>query len=214
VQRFIRPCAALMVVALVSCKRGPKTSDSGPVDQRPFSAFATQQIIVTPTAHVRAGDSLGWVQGMGGTRQVARQMDSSLATVLNNRGLASKWVLPAALQRSFERNRSYAADPYQLGIQPLRVSSFVSGSKYGEPLSSQLRTMIALESEARFVLVPVELRFEKEDTRMRAVLRLVFLDPRLAEAKWVGEVKGALVADPALALAIVANLVADLFVAP
>jgi hypothetical protein len=213
VQRYIRLSAALLVVALVSCRRGAQ-SGSPPMDQRPFSAFATQTIIVTPTAHVRAGDALGWVERLGGPRRVARHLDSSLKVTLDNRGLASKWVLPAALQRSFERNRSYATDPYQLGIEPLRVSAFETGSKYGEPLSSQLRTMIALEAEARFVLLPVELRFEKQDTKMRGVLRLAFLDPRVAEAKWVGEVKGVYADDPARALASIAELIADLFVAP
>ena len=145
---------------------------------------------------------------------MGRLMDSSLAQVLDNRGLASKWVLPAALQRAFERNRAYATDPYQLGVEPLRQLSFVTGSKFGEPLSTQLRTMIALESDARFVLIPLELRFESEGTRMRGVMRLVFLDPRVAEAKWVGEVKGVPADNAALALAVVANLVADLFVAP
>ena len=217
-QRVIRlwlsPCAVLLLVTLASCHRGGKTTGSAPVDQRPFAAFATQRIVVTPTAHVRAGDSLGWVQGMGGPRSVARQLDSSIAVSLDGRGLAARWVMPAALVRSFERNRAYATDPYLLGIEPLRLSSFVNASRYGEPLSSQLRTMIALEADARFVLLPVDLRFEKDGARMRGVLRLVFLDPRTAEAKWVGEVKGELAADPARALASVADRIADLFVAP
>lgn len=218
VRSCVRPsvshCAALLVLTLVSCHRGGKPDGSAPVDQRPFAAFATQRIIVTPTAHVRAGDSLGWVQGMGGPRSVARMLDSSIVLSLDGRGLAARWVLPAALVRRFERNRAYATDPYLLGIEPLRLASFGLASRYGEPLSSQLRTMIALEADVRFVLLPVDLRFEKDGARMRGVLRLAFVDPRSAEAKWVGEVKGELAADPARALASVADRIADLFAAP
>jgi hypothetical protein len=74
--------------------------------------------------------------------------------------------------------------------------------------------MIALETDARLVLLPVELRFEIDDARMRGVLRIALLDPRAAEARWVGDVKGDLAADPARALASVAGKIADLFVAP
>ena len=202
------------MLAAAACHRGAKSNGSAPMDQRPFAAFATQRIIVTPTARVRGGDTLGWVQGMGGSRSAARQLDSAIALSLDGRGLAARWVLPPALQRSFERNRSYATDPYLLAVEPLRGSSFETASRYGEPLSSQLRTMIALEADARFVLLPVELRFDQDGARMRGVLRLVFLDPRAAEAKWVGEVKGDLAADPARALSSVADRIADLFVAP
>lgn len=181
---------------------------------RPFAGFVSQRIIVTPTGFVRGGDSLGWVQGMGGSRAAARQLDSSIARAFDERGLSQGWVMPAALSQTFERNRSYATDPYLLSTQPLRAASFVSGGRYGEPLSSQLRTMIALETEARYVLLPVELRFEKSGAGTRGVLRAAFLDPRTAEARWVGEVRGDAAQSATLALASVGRRLADLFSAP
>jgi hypothetical protein len=184
--------------------------------ERPLAVFATQKLVVTPTARVRGADSLGWVQQLGGTRIVARKLDSAIAMVLDERGLASRWILPADLVRSYERNRSYATDPYQLAVDQLRMPKFVAGQKYGEPLSSQLRTMIALHEEARLVLLPVELRFERDvgGPGARAVLRTVIVDPRYAEARFVSEVRGDTSSIPARAVATVAARLVDLFVAP
>lgn len=171
-------------------------------------------MIVTPTARVRAADSLGWVQQLGGVRVIALRLDTAIVAVLDARGLASRWILPADLARSYERNRTYATDPYQLVVEQLRSPRFSAGQKYGEPLSSQLRTMIALHEDARLVLLPVELRFERDGSAGRAILRTVVLDPRYAEARFVADVKGDTSSVPARALATVALRLADLFVAP
>ena len=53
--------------------------------------------------------------------------------------------------------------------------------------------MIALHENARAVLLPVELRFERADATSstgsaRATLRLVLVDPRFSETRWVGTV--------------------------
>lgn len=133
---------------------------------------------------------------------------------LTARGLAPRWILPAELSRAYERNRTYATDPYQLATDPLRAPSFKSGERYAEPLSSQLRTMIALHEDTRYVLIPVDLRFEREGTGGRAIVRFALLDPRSAEARWVGELPGAAAQTPSLALDSVADRLADLFVAP
>lgn len=215
--RTLWVCTTTLTLALASCHRGkpePEPGSSAPLQQRPFSAFVTQRIVVTPAGFVRGGDTLGWVQSLGGPRAAARQLDSAILAAFDARGLAARWVMPAALQRTFERNRSYATDPYQLGLEPLRAAKFETASRYGEPLSSQLRTMVALEADARFVLLPVELRFERDGARMRGVLRVVFADPRLGEARWVGDVKGEAVSAAPAALASVAQKLADLFVAP
>lgn len=202
-----------MLLALASCNRGPKLETPAP-GERPLAAYLAQRIAVTPTGMVRAADSLGWVQQLGGPRSVARKLDTNIVTVLTDRGLSGRWVLPADLARSYERNRTYAADPYRLALEEVRGASFVAASRYGEPLSSQLRTMIALLEDTRFVLLPIELRFDRDGTAGRGVLRVAVVDPRLAEAKWVGEVKGDTSSNPARALASVAVRLTDLFLAP
>jgi hypothetical protein len=206
----------LAALVLLACNRAPKIDVPRP-GERPLAGFAAQRLAVTPTGHVRTADSLGWVQRLGGARTAARRLDSSIVIALEGRGLASRWVMPAELVRTYDRNRSYAPDPYQLALEELRGPRFAAASRYGEPLSSQLRTMIALHGDTRYVLLPVDLRFERDSagtTSQRAVLRTVLLDPRFAEARWVGDVKGDTSSLPALALASVAARLADLFVAP
>ena len=75
--------------------------------------------------------------------------------------------------------------------------------------------MIALH-DSRAVLVPVELRFEKDRTGQGiAVLRLVLLDGRISEVRWVGDVRS----DPSATLspAVLSSLathLGDLIAAP
>lgn len=208
---------AILAFLVLGCRGGAPSGAPTPEQDlpRPLSGFATQRLILAPASHVRA-DSLGWVQQAGGARGMARRLDTVLATHLDSRGLAQRWILPAELVRTFERNRSYATDPYQLSVEPLRLASFKTGEKYGEPLSSQLRTMIALEEDTRYVLMPIELRFDRVTGAVgqRASLRLALLDPRLAEARWVADVRSEVTSDTRTALEMLASRVADLFVAP
>jgi hypothetical protein len=214
VQRSTRICAALLLLWSGAC-RSAKSGGPPPDAALPLlSVFAGQRMIVTPTATVRAADSLGWVRQLAGAREAARRLDTSIVAALDARGLASRWILPPELVRAYERNRTYAADPHALIVDQVRSARFKTGDRYGEPLSSQLRTMIALHEDTRFVLLPVELRFERQGAAGRAVLRLALLDPRSAEAKWIGEVKGDAAGTAALAMASLATRFADLFVAP
>lgn len=213
--RTARVCSTVVLTVLASCNRAAKTGSPSPeAELRPLAGFVVQRIVVTPTALVRSADSLGWVQRLGGAKSVARRLDTSIVAALTDRGLGQRWILPVDVARSYERNRSYAADPYSLSVEPLRARSLDVGAKVGEPLASQLRTMIALHEDARFVFLPIELRFERDGATGRAVLRAVLVDPRFAETKWVGDVKGDAASTPELALASVAARIADLFVAP
>ena len=202
------------MVWLASCHRAAPEAGTPVLDVRPLASFAAQRMVVTPTSHVRAGDTLGWVQSLGGAPAAARQLDSAIARVLEGRGLAGRWILPADLARAYERNRTYATDPYQQASAAVRVPAFVTGARYGEPLSSQLRTMVALHEDARFVIMPIELRFERIGTQVRGVLRTALVDPRTAEALWVGDVTGDAATAAASALGSVASRFADLFAAP
>jgi hypothetical protein len=201
-----------VLVTLAACNRGPKLETPVP-GATPLAAYATQRIALTPTALVRA-DSLGWVQALGGAQAVRRLADSVILAALTERAIGGGWVLPTELMRGYERNRNYAANPYQLSVEPLRAPKFVALSRYGEPLASQLRSMIALHGDARIVVLPVEVRFERVAGGGRSVLRVAVLDPRFAEARWVGELTGDSTSVPARALAEVGRRFADLFTAP
>ncbi len=210
----------IVVAAAASCGRRTEGGTLTPFPQpsqviTPLAAFVAQRVALAPTGHVR-GDSLGWIQQLGGARAVSRQLDSAVAGVFAERAVSAQWVMPADLIRSYERNRTYAADPRALALEQVRAPAFAAGSKYAEPLATQLRTMIALHENVRYVLLPIELRFEKPvgGSAARGVLRVALLDPRFTEARWVGDVRGDTAATPARALASVAAKLADLFVAP
>lgn len=207
----------LLVVALAavaSCSQAAKTGVTAESAAPPLAGYAALRLIVAPAAHVRAADSLGWVPLMGGPRGAARKLDTALAAAFDARGMTQRWIFPAELARAYERNRAYASDPYQLMVEGLRRPSFRAGEKYGEPLSSQLRTMIALQEDARYVVLPVDLRFDREGSGARATVRVVLLDPRTAEAKFVADVRGDVATTASAALTSVAGRLADLFAAP
>lgn len=180
----------------------------------PLTVYATQRIAVAPTSIVRS-DSLGWMQRLGGAVATGKVLDSAFATALSDRGVSKQWYLPADLVRAFERNRSYATNPYELTTTMLRPAAFQATSRYGEPLASQLRTLVALHEGVRLVLIPVELRFERDAAGRtgRAIVRAVLLDARAADARWVGEIRGDTSSVPRRALDHVASRFADFFVA-
>jgi hypothetical protein len=212
--RISRASVFAVLAALAACHhRNPATIE--PQDVPPLASYATQHVVLTPTTFVHATDSLGWVTQAGGPRAVGRALDSMLVTALDVRGLTQRWVLPADLVRSYERNRTYATDPYQLTADALRGPEFRTMSRYAEPLASQLRTMIALHDDTRYVLLPVAVRFEKTSaTQERAVIRAALLDARATEARWVGDVRGDAAGSASAALASAADRLADNFGRP
>ena len=132
------------------------------------------------------------------------------------RGLKSQWIYPPDLVRAARSNPTYAVDPYTTGVNVLRAAAIKSGSRYGDPLATQLRTMIALQNDARAVLVPVELRFEKLPSGQGvAVLKVAMLDARLSDVRWIGTVRSE--PSPTLSRAVLTSVAArfaDLITAP
>ena len=84
-----------------------------------------------------------------------------------------------------------------------------------DPLASQVRGLVGLKG-SRYAILPVELRIESSGAGTGvAILRLVMMDSRLAQIKWIGEV----VSDPMTRFspALTANVAArfaDLVLAP
>lgn len=197
---------------LASCHRGARTESPPKEPVRALAAYAPQRIVLAPTARIIFSSTDSLIREVGSVQAAGKYFDDELALRLRERGLASSWILPAELMRAYERNRTYAPDPYNLAVDAVQSPRFESGGKYGEPLSSQLRTMIALHADGRYVLLPIQLRLHQGG---RTMLRLALLDPRFAEARWVGDI----VSDSASAqsragLTQVARRVADLFGAP
>ena len=125
------------------------------------------------------------------------------------------WAFSDDLSRDFQRNPTYANDPYLLAEEPLRSPALKDGDRLPEPLASQLRTLVALRDKARYVLAPVDLRIEPAAGGGQARLRLVLIDAVTSDIRWIGAVQSDVV--PAYGPALLASLgahFADLVAAP
>jgi hypothetical protein len=179
-----------MAAAVAGCQPPkPLARPSGPPELA-LSGLAAQPVIVLPTYASRVSPELSWGNAIGRPRDAQHTLDAELAAALEERGVTRAWILPEALQQSYKRNPTYATDPYALAEEPLRSPALAVGARLAEPLASQIRTMIALHGDARLLLAPIDLRFEAAGAGMgRAKIRLVLLDARLSEVRWIGDVK-------------------------
>jgi hypothetical protein len=180
----------------------------------PLAGLAGQHIVVLPVHYIRA-DTMGFATRITNPRAALAALDSALERTLAERGLSSSWTFPPALVRSARRNPGYVSDPYALAAERLRSGTRMSDGRLSEPLASQLRGIVAV-TDARYVLFPVELRFERiPDGRMRPILHVVLLDARGSSVRWVGDIRGAASTDiTPSTLESVAFALADLIVAP
>jgi hypothetical protein len=205
------------LLVVTACAGSRPAGTPAPVaPTRPLAALAAQQVIVTPTHSLREVDALGWTAQIPRSREYLRSFDAAVGAELAARGLQTQWVWPADLARAARANPSYAVDPYALAAAPLRDPAVVSGARIGDPLATQLRTMIALQERARAILLPVEIRFDKDATGQGvAVLRLALIDGRLGEVRWIGDVRSdpSPTFSPALLRTLAAHL-SDLITAP
>ncbi len=173
-----------------------------------LAGLAAQRIVVLPAYGVRVMPGLDWSVAIGRAEGVQRALDADILFALDERGLRRTWIFPDQLEQSYRRNASYATDPYTLAEESLRAPNLAVDTRLVEPLASQLRTLVALHDDARLILAPVDLRFEKAGVGGRGVLRLLLIDPRYSSIRWVGEVVSDTVAayGPAISASLAARL--------
>jgi hypothetical protein len=185
--------AILGLSMLVACSGRAATSSSTtppPRGAQVLAALAGQKAIVLPTQALR--DSLGWTENVGSARAFLAKVDSIVADTLRERNLAPQWTLPAELARLARRNPLHATDPANIRAgDAVRAIERRSDRPLVEPVASQLRTLSAFV-DARYAVVPSELRFESGPGGGRAVLHVAVLDLRAASLVWSGDV----VSDP------------------
>lgn len=175
-----------------------------PVVGPPLSPFTAMRVAIVP-AQLWHADSAGWSRGVSWAT-TRLELDSAIAAVLQERGLARKWAYAADVVRSAKRNPTYASDPYALGVTRLRGGELKSGTEVPQLLADNLRTVTAL-GDTRFALIPVELRAQGEGV----VLRLVMVDTRTRNLVWAGDL---LAPGGAQMIARLATRVADLIIEP
>jgi len=163
---------------------------TAPTVGRPLAPYATRRVLVIPTHYLRTDDSLGWAAQITDRKAFLDDVDGEIAFALRDRDrIGRMWVFPHQLAASARRNAPYAPDVYDLAAEWLRPPMKSVPDMVPEPLASQLRTLVALEDDSRYVLFPVEVRFVGAGPgKQQAVVRMVVFDARLARIMWMADV--------------------------
>ena len=182
---------------------------------RPLGPFASRSLAVTPAQHMVTGDSLGFAAQLGDRAAVLARVDDEIEFALAARQTAKQWQGAKVIARRMRNGGPYGVDAFDLGTAILRDPRLNVSQALLDPLASNLRNLIALSTESRYVLVPYELSFAGPKGAGRAILKLALIDARAARLVWLGVV----VSDPAAkaSLGLAASLgehVADLVAAP
>jgi len=191
----------------------PKPAHHPVAARPPLEALTQQAILVLPVQYLTFADSLGWSAQVPSIPTYLHALDDELTFAFGERGFKKRWVFADGIARSMKRNPLVGIDPYTLDAGQVRIGSKPDDWQLHDPLASQLRSLIAL-SEARYVLLPVELQLVNAHGQGRAKLHVVLIDARQAQIQWAGDIFGTLTPHftPAIA-ADIASRLADL-VAP
>lgn len=204
---------------LAACAKQPTNQVSAagerpsPTATRPLERMAGQQVLVLPVQYLSFLDSLGWQQAVPNRSAYLARLDTVIASTLTARGLGGSWIFGPEVTRSARMNSILMPDARALSAEWLR-GRLLSDQSVRDPLASQVRSLVGLKG-SRYALLPVELRLEGKGGTGVAILRLVMIDSRLAQVRWVGEVRSdpSATFSPAL-LASVAARFADLVAEP
>ena len=209
----MRPIFLVVSAAILAgCASKPQTNAS-PVALRPLERMAAQQVVVLPVQYLASTDTLGWQQQIANRANFLASLDDQIEAAFTARGLGHTWAFGREIERSSKLNSILITDARSLSAEWLR-GRVLPETAVRDPLASQVRGLVGLKG-SRYAILPVELRFEDRGGMGVAILRLVMMDSRLAQIRWVGEVAS----DPARTLspavtASVASHFADLVVAP
>ncbi|NUQ12003.1 MAG: hypothetical protein HUU26_06710 [Gemmatimonadaceae bacterium] len=141
---------------------------------------------------VRTDDPLGWGATITDRRAVGASVDSALEAEFRARGLTTSWALASDLARTARRNPTYASAPSEIRAgDAVRVLERRRDGEIPEPVATQLRTLAGFH-DARYAMVPVEVRFEPGSGpgTGRAVLRVAMLDVRASRLTFIGDIGG------------------------
>ena len=200
-------------LGLLACKSTPPKPPEP--SEHALAGLAAQHVAVLPTYAVRLAGTSGPLDMK--PVEFERTLDADIPAAFEDKGIKKAWLFPPDLRASYRRNSSYAADPDNFALEPLRSPMLAIETRLPEPLASQVRTLVALHDDTRLVLVPVELKLEPVpgasaapagQGTARGVLRVVLLDARLSNVRWIGDITS----DPApvFGAAITASVAAKL----
>lgn len=190
-----------LILAIAGCSSSSQSGETAasPAQRTPaasqalpgaLSRFATENIIVLPLQGLAGADPLGWRQLAGSEVTFIARVDTLLEQAVTERRLGGRWAFPTALNRAYRRNPTYLIDPYSVrATHAILTLVRKQEDPLAEPVAGQLRAMAGV-SDARYALVPVEVRFEGTQDAGQLAMRLAVLDVRAARLLWWGEVRG------------------------
>ncbi|MGH7619735.1 MAG: hypothetical protein ACREPM_21185 [Gemmatimonadaceae bacterium] len=176
--------SSLVIAAFIACGGPPKTAPEPAAHS--LANLAAQHIAILPTYAVRVVPGLTW-GSIGRPSDLQKTLDADIIAAFDERGIRKAWIFPGDMVQSHKRNPTYAPDPYALAEEFLRSPSLALEQRLPEPLASEVRTLVAMHDDVRYVFAPVELRLEKAGQGGRGVLRMVLVDARLSNVAWIGE---------------------------
>ena len=205
---------AVCVALCVGCASKPPETGASPTVMRPLERMAGQQLIVLPVQYLASTDTLGWQQQIPNRAAFLAALDDQIEAVMAARGLGKAWVFGREVERASKLNSILMTDARSLSAEWLR-GRVLPETTVRDPLAQQVRGLVGLKG-SRYALLPVELRLENRPGGTGvAILRVVMIDSRMAQIRWVGEVESDPMRtfSPALS-ANVATHFADLVLAP
>src|SRR5687767_13895696 len=210
----VRAFSLTVLVALgAACASKPPQTGASPVPMRPLERMAGQQIVVFPVQYLSSIDSLGWQRQIPDRAAYLANLDDEIEAIFARRGLDKAWTFGSEVARASKLNSIIMTDARSLSVEWLR-GRVLPETSVRDPLATQVRNLVGLKG-SRYALLPVELRFESHGGTGVAILRVVMIDARLAQIRWVGEVASDPMRtfSPALATSVATHF-ADLVVAP
>jgi len=176
--------------------------------------YAAQPLMVLPAQAIRTDDSLGWVTAPADRPALLTEVDSSLETAFRARGLTPAWDMVSDLARTARRNPVHVPRPADIrAADAVRVLERRRDDDIPEPVASQLRVYAGF-LDARYALVPAEVRFERGEfaDAGRAILRVAILDVRGSKLVFIGDIVGTDAGDAPTAILNLGRRLADLIV--
>ena len=216
------PALSTLVAAavIVACANPPTNQVPAAGEQvsataaRPLERMAGQELLVLPVQYVSFHNTLGWQQSVPDASAYLAKLDTVIASTFTARGLGQAWTFGPEVARAARLNSIVMPNARGLAAEWLR-GRLLPDQTVREPLASQVRSLVGLKG-SRYALLPVEIRFEDQGAGTGvATMRLVMIDSRLAQVRWVGEIRTdpARTFSPALAASIAARF-ADLVAEP
>jgi hypothetical protein len=188
--RFV-PLLAILLLGACSTgsAHGQAETSTAPAPAAPLEGLAAKSVLVLPAQYVSFADTLGWSAAMPSTDAYLAAVDSALTAAFRERGLQS-WRYAEYVTHLAKRNEGFVANPHGVAAITLREGRRAPREGLGEPLASQLRSLIAL-SDARVVLIPVELRSINTGGQGQLALRIAIIDARGSKVLWLHDIVGA-----------------------